>query len=209
MSSVTLHGVVSSRRLGTILSHEHATARSMVVGVPLSCYTIAVYVDHIAAVIRNLGEPDFKSEAGPRLGWLRWWKVSLEIGTARQDVFVIRHEYSRAEFIEIALRGPTEWIGADMPVRLVREHSTYVKPTTPTPLTTSLILRADPVVTQPHYALLLGGADCVWDDVNALESMLGSTWPGIVIAVNDIGAMWPRRLDHWCSLHMENMNWEH
>lgn len=52
-------------------------------------------------------------------------------------------------------------------------------------------------------ALVLGGAECVWDDVYELEQMVGEPWPGIIIAVNDIGSHWPRRLDHWCTVHTE------
>jgi SAM-dependent methyltransferase len=54
-------------------------------------------------------------------------------------------------------------------------------------------------------ALVLGGADCVWSDVAALEAMLGREWDGIIIAANDIGCHWPRRLDAWCTLHPEKM----
>lgn len=50
-------------------------------------------------------------------------------------------------------------------------------------------------------ALVLGGADCVWQDLQRLEDMLGHRWNGIVIAVNDIGCHWPRSLHHWVSLH--------
>lgn len=51
------------------------------------------------------------------------------------------------------------------------------------------------------WALVLGGADCVWDDLFDLETMLGEAWRGIVIGVNDVGCVWHRRLDHWCTLH--------
>lgn len=54
-------------------------------------------------------------------------------------------------------------------------------------------------------AIILGGAKCVWDDVRRLEAMLGRPWNGLVIAVNDVGCVWPRRLDHWCSLHAEKL----
>lgn len=50
-------------------------------------------------------------------------------------------------------------------------------------------------------ALIIGGASCVWDDVAALEILYGRRWDGMVIAVNDIGAHWPRKLHHWVSLH--------
>lgn len=54
------------------------------------------------------------------------------------------------------------------------------------------------------WALILGGAECVWDDVEELEEeVLGREWPGLVIATNDAGADWPRRLDHWVSFHPE------
>jgi hypothetical protein len=49
--------------------------------------------------------------------------------------------------------------------------------------------------------LVLGGGDCVWEDVAAWEKQYGQEWDGLVIAANDIGSWWPRRLDHWVSLH--------
>lgn len=52
--------------------------------------------------------------------------------------------------------------------------------------------------------MILGGAECVWRDVAALESLTG-TWGGLVIAVNDVGVHWTRRLDHWVSLHPEKL----
>lgn len=51
------------------------------------------------------------------------------------------------------------------------------------------------------WALCLGGASCVWDDVDAWLTLYGKPWDGLVIAANDIGAHWPGRLDHWVSLH--------
>jgi hypothetical protein len=50
-------------------------------------------------------------------------------------------------------------------------------------------------------ALVLGGADSVWNDVAASEQTLGCDWWDVVVAANDIGVAWPRTLDHWCSLH--------
>lgn len=55
-----------------------------------------------------------------------------------------------------------------------------------------------------NVALVLGFAECVADDVQALEEMLGRPWDGITVAVNDAGWWWPRRLDYWCSLHSEH-----
>jgi len=56
-------------------------------------------------------------------------------------------------------------------------------------------------VRHPEWAMCLGGASCVWDDVAAWQAEYGAPWDGIVIAANDIGAHWPGRLDHWVSLH--------
>jgi len=55
------------------------------------------------------------------------------------------------------------------------------------------------------YALILGGAANVWLDVAKVESLIGGRWPGLVIAVNDVGCFWPRRLDYWFTLHAEKM----
>lgn len=61
-------------------------------------------------------------------------------------------------------------------------------------------------------AVVLGGADCVWDDFERLEEMIGQPWPGLVIAVNDAGWAFPRKIDHWVSLEAENFqrkkSWE-
>lgn len=54
---------------------------------------------------------------------------------------------------------------------------------------------------QNKWALILGGASCVWDDVKQFELLYGHEWDGLVIAANDIGSWWPRGLDHWVSLH--------
>jgi hypothetical protein len=58
-------------------------------------------------------------------------------------------------------------------------------------------------------AFVLGGASCVWDDVEALGALAGAAgllpWPGAVIAVNDVGCHWPLRLDAWATLHPEKL----
>lgn len=53
----------------------------------------------------------------------------------------------------------------------------------------------------PEWAICLGGAACVWDDVLAWEAEYGHPWDGIVVAANDVGAHWPRVLHHWVTLH--------
>ncbi|HKB54508.1 MAG TPA: hypothetical protein VKD22_10945 [Ramlibacter sp.] len=53
-------------------------------------------------------------------------------------------------------------------------------------------------------ALALGAAACLPDDVAALREMADiDGW--LVLAANDGGAWWPGRLDHWCSLHADEM----
>lgn len=51
-------------------------------------------------------------------------------------------------------------------------------------------------------ALILGGASCVWDDV---EAALGLGEFELVIGCNDIGTAWAGELDAWVTLHPENM----
>ena len=66
-------------------------------------------------------------------------------------------------------------------------------------------------------ALVLGGAACRWDDVDRLEAMVGSPWPGIVIGVNEAcckpdsyGRGWTRRFDALATLHTEKVvRWKH
>lgn len=61
-------------------------------------------------------------------------------------------------------------------------------------------------------ALVLGGADCLFDDLAALAQLLGTPmtadqarqgvpWPGVVLAVNEAAIHYGGRIDHWCSLH--------
>lgn len=49
-------------------------------------------------------------------------------------------------------------------------------------------------------ALVLGGAGCVWEDVDAALAL--GEFSGVV-ACNDVGAAWPGKLDAWVSLHPE------
>lgn len=52
-------------------------------------------------------------------------------------------------------------------------------------------------------ALVLGGASCLWDDVDAALK-LGEF--DLVVACNDAGAAWPGPLNAWVSLHPEKFD---
>jgi len=61
-------------------------------------------------------------------------------------------------------------------------------------------------------ALVLGGGQCVWDDIDALEALMGEPWPGVVLVCNDMGykeghsgRRWDRPIHHWCTLHAEKL----
>lgn len=54
-----------------------------------------------------------------------------------------------------------------------------------------------------RLALILGGADCVWDDLEAV-GRLCDVPSAVLLAVNDVGYAYAGRVDHWCSLHPEN-----
>jgi len=62
-------------------------------------------------------------------------------------------------------------------------------------------------------ALVLGGAECLWEDLARLENLLGGRpWPGDVLACNDVGykrgddgRLYEGPLDHWCTLHAEKL----
>lgn len=51
---------------------------------------------------------------------------------------------------------------------------------------------------------VLGGAECVYEDMEQLDELVGRPWPGITIAVNDIGVHF-EDIDHWCSVHPEKL----
>lgn len=54
--------------------------------------------------------------------------------------------------------------------------------------------------------LVLGGADCLSADVEAFRA-LADPADCTVIAVNDAGFLFPGRLDHWATLHPEELAW--
>lgn len=53
-------------------------------------------------------------------------------------------------------------------------------------------------------ALVLGGARGLFDDLAALEA-LHPSWADTVLAVNDAGWGYTGRIDHWVTLHHENL----
>jgi hypothetical protein len=53
-------------------------------------------------------------------------------------------------------------------------------------------------------ALVIGAAECVLDDLEALEGTAPLS-AFEVFAANDGGVIWPGRLDHWCSLHPDEL----
>ena len=60
--------------------------------------------------------------------------------------------------------------------------------------------------------LVIGGAECVWDDLDELEEMMGEPWPGVVIVVNAMGyerghngRIYDGPIHHWATLHAEKM----
>jgi SAM-dependent methyltransferase len=54
-------------------------------------------------------------------------------------------------------------------------------------------------------ALILGGGPNPFGELAEVEAMIGREWPGLVVAVNDVGIHYTGRLDHWCSLHYEKL----
>lgn len=50
-------------------------------------------------------------------------------------------------------------------------------------------------------ALIIGGGEMVWDDVDETVGMFGDGWWDLAVAVNDIGSHWPHPLDAWVSRH--------
>lgn len=61
-------------------------------------------------------------------------------------------------------------------------------------------------VHQPTWAMIVGGASCVWDDAATLAAICGGAWPGQTIVVNDIGVHWPRPFEHWVTLHPDRLD---
>lgn len=51
-------------------------------------------------------------------------------------------------------------------------------------------------------ALVLGGAACVWED---MEAALDMFQPNVIVAVNDVGTRWPGGLNYWVTLHPDKM----
>lgn len=55
------------------------------------------------------------------------------------------------------------------------------------------------------HAIVLGGAECVWMDLVALERTYGRRWDGLVVACNDVGVHYRGRIDAWTSLHADKL----
>lgn len=53
--------------------------------------------------------------------------------------------------------------------------------------------------------LVVGSGACVWEDLSALVALLHGPWPGVVVAVNDMIAHYPGRVDHAVSLHADKL----
>lgn len=51
-------------------------------------------------------------------------------------------------------------------------------------------------------AIVIGGADCVWDDVKAARALFE---PDAFAVINDMIPLWPDRIDYVCSLHPEKV----
>lgn len=54
-------------------------------------------------------------------------------------------------------------------------------------------------------ALVIGAAACVWDDFALLEKLYGGLDHFTTFAANDGGVLWRGRLDHWCTLHTDEL----
>jgi len=52
--------------------------------------------------------------------------------------------------------------------------------------------------------LIVGGARCVWDDIDQLPGRL-EKWTGDIMAVNDVGQHIHQFIRHWATLHPEYM----
>jgi 2-polyprenyl-3-methyl-5-hydroxy-6-metoxy-1,4-benzoquinol methylase len=204
-------------------------------GLQLAPGNLRVDVENIDLTLRLLGAPALETEQGARLGALRWWRATILVGGVRADGFIVRHEQTSVPFLELVSTAPFTNIRAGTPVsvategaepmhppprpsrpapvRVVRQPARRVKPNAPqrvihpaTAVATDLILAGQEAgVLSPHMALVLGGGASVWDDVRAIEAMLGRPWDGFVVAANDIGCHWPRRLDFWATLHPEKL----
>jgi hypothetical protein len=51
-------------------------------------------------------------------------------------------------------------------------------------------------------AIVVGGADCVWDDVKAAQALFT---PDAYAVINDMIPQWSGRIDYICSLHPEKI----
>lgn len=57
-----------------------------------------------------------------------------------------------------------------------------------------------------EVGVVLGGASCLWEDVKQLREIVRPE-ACVVLAVNDALIHWPGRVDHFCTLHPEEMGW--
>jgi len=51
-------------------------------------------------------------------------------------------------------------------------------------------------------AVVLGGAECVWDDH---KKLIEFHTPELTVCINDIGVVWPHKFDIWVSHHADKL----
>lgn len=52
---------------------------------------------------------------------------------------------------------------------------------------------------------MIGGAACIWEDYGALGQLIKPCEVSWWIAINDVGAHWPGKMDAWVTLHPEKL----
>lgn len=205
-----LHGKIlqDNGRSRTRKTDDLTKRRSVACGMELVPGTLKIQMP-VSEALAALGEPVLRTEQTSHHGALCWWPAQVEVNREVSPGFVIRHDQSRTPFLEFV--SPARFhlvgngwpaqilIGGALPVETFKASAEAIARNQPEPPPVSL-----EAVARPTHALVLGGADCVWEDLKALEALMGRPWDGIVIAANDIGSHWPGRLDHWVTLHPEN-----
>jgi hypothetical protein len=214
--TLTGHALKGTGHVSKVIIGARLAEWSRVAGQPLVPGTLNVAIRSVNNALKWLGEPTAVTEPDGSHGALRWWPVTLTIHGNDYPAHVVRVARSSTRFLEIVapVHFRSRGVIDGTPVTIRRSHATngdngqHAAPVAAPAVIVANVPPAPRVIGREERALILGGAACVWDDVKAVEALLGHEWHegyGLVIAVNNIGVHWPRPLDHWCTLHTEKL----
>lgn len=95
------------------VSNKIQAERCEAAGMPLKRGTINVRVQNLQAALEKLGAPVTETQQDAELGPLRWWSVYIIWSKRRFNGFVVRHQHTRTNYLELMSDTDFKEQGAD------------------------------------------------------------------------------------------------